>query len=409
MHPQLVIAALAVCTCWWKLAAMPTKSIILAACVVAALACGSHAEGDGGDCTVMWHPNATVLQYPQDLGIQWSFSYDTQWWLGIFEDVTTPGRHLGVELSVLHSAPSNYCNDTSGVVLMFVGLSDSHTQTYTQTAVGLQLNASSTLVSSTAVPYNVSLASTTNPLFRAGVEQVGPTPSTQRIFADHVPSWDAGFELNVNAQKPIENVRMADDGFLFDVLLYFMQVAQPNLDGTATIRTANETIRGRGKVWLQHMFGSIPSFDKSVRSEMKHLVQPDSPEFALVWTWQCAMLDNGISLSLTDFTTGTLKYVNVVNTTTGANHEYKDSEFSVVLSDEWVSPKSGVSYARRSDVTIPAANIALTWITLVPDNEHFLPNVITYYEAASLVNGTVGGVPVTGTGYLEHKKPTAKF
>ena len=414
-----------------------------------------------------------MLDFPAVLGVQWNYSYDTEWWLGVFEDEAQPGRHLGVELSLLHAGTPEDCSPTAGLAVLFVGISDTATGKYTQSSIIYLLNETQA-VTSTAVPYNVSVrgvgvggsagggasgsAGATG--VRAGVEQGSAGPNSQRVYAHNVPNWTSAFDLEVATTPALQNVHMAADGFLKDVLVYFMQVAQPDLAGTATITKDGETIRGKGSVWLQHIWGTFPKLARPAASasggtgagagagtgtRAAHAARaaaamaasgggataPAAPLFALVWTWQCVKLDNGMALSLTQFAdtaaapgasvapgvapgaapaapaASLLHYLNVVNMTTGESHEYTGTEFSIALSDLWVSPVTGHSYARRSDVRVPAIALNLTWHTLVADNEHFVPGLITYYEAASLVTGTVGGVAVSGTGFLEHKVPTS--
>ena len=380
---------------------------------------GVSARAAAGDACVSYlAPDPAALAYPGDLGIQWDAMYDTQWWLGNFEDEAVPGRHYGVELSVARITPTAAnCSASQGVGFVFLGVSDSATQTYTQRSVVVNMTQDSWRVASTTTPYNVT---TMVDGVLAGVYETPGSPAgpnAQRIYATAGNGFPASFKLDVETGATLQNVKMADKGWLDMIVAYFTQVAQPELSGTAAITLASgEAVTARGTVWLQHMWGTDPLSQLGRRGPQRwpqHApLTPPTPEGQVAWTWQCVRLDTGLYISMTKFaspqgdgpTGAALQYLDLVNQATGEVTMLSGDDFSVTLSDVWVSPASGQSYARRSDVVIPSLDLHLTWRTLVPDNEHYLPNLIAYYEAASLINGTAGGAVVSGTGYLEHRK-----
>lgn len=385
-------------------------------------ASSAHGLGGADSCVVYSSPDPAALAYPGDLGIHWEAMYDTQWWLGNFEDEATPGRHLGVELSVARITPTGVnCSRTQGVTFVFLGISDAKTQTYTQRSVMVNMTRDMWQITSTASPYNVTTAVQG---VRAGVFAVpgaSAGPNAQRIYATAGEGFPAAFKLDVETGAALENVKMADKGWLDMIVAYFTQVAQPELSGTAAITLASgEAITARGTVWLQHMWGTDPLSQRARHSRTPQpwptppVAMPGSGQVA--WTWQSARLDSGLLISMTKFVTqGTtragvsdgggpaVQYLDLVNRTTGEATMLSGSDFTVTLSDLWVSPASGNSYARRSDMVIPSLDLHLTWLTLVPDNEHYIADIIAYYEAACMINGTVAGTAVTGTGYLEHR------
>lgn len=70
--------------------------------------------------------------------------------------------------------------------------------------------------------------------------------------------------------------------------------------------------------------------------------------------------------------------------------------------DVWTSPTSGNSYPTRWTVRIPEVNAELDVIPS-PREQEIVSKApdLTKYEGASAINGTWGGKPVTGFGYVE--------
>lgn len=411
-------------------------------------------------------PTASALYYPNDLGIQWTAGYDTQWWLGNFVSTSDPSRQFGVELSIARvTTNASNCSPSAGVVLAFVGISDSHTQEYLQHSMVIQLDAQEFSVGSTSAPYNVSIlpgpaAPGAATKMAIGVEQSPTTPqgsprsgqpgvtqptkppaqNSQTIFVRGVPGLNASFELHVATDSVLQNELMADKGWLYMVVSFFCQVAQPELVGSARLHLPTGTVEASGAVYLQHIWGTDP-FAKdtgiagnadATRPPFRHLEAGSGQPH---WTWMMARLPGDLSLSLTKFVaagasaagaSGGLarpharggqapQYLNLVNRSSGENRYLSGNEFNVTLDSSgtcgWTSPASGIHYARCATLTVPPnpagtvapGGVVLKWRTLVPDNEHHLAGVTTYYEAASNVKGVVAGVAVAGVGYLEHR------
>jgi len=374
-------------------------------------------------CVVYSKPNTTALEFPGDLGIQWDTQYDTQWWLGNFVDVANSDHKYGVELSVARVLVGSNCSHTEGLLFLFLGLSDAVSQTYTEAAWALHPSDSGVEVRSTAQPYNVSVVA---PKLGAHAGVFSPdasNPLSQVIFANPASPFDAAYRMNLTTTPQLSNVHMAADGWLDMVVTLFAQIAQPVLGGVAQLTLpSGERVVAKGDAWLQHIWGTDPLAGAASMRPMARGIPKGFPGLMpqgeagdeadasgqLHWTWQCMRLGNlDLALSLTKFNitvpSGAPQYLNLVNTTTGESTEVQGTDFTVELSEYWVSPKSGHSYARRSVVSIPSRQLRLTWQTLVPDNEHYIPGLITYYEAASVVSGTVAGVTVEGAGYLEHR------
>jgi predicted secreted hydrolase len=65
----------------------------------------------------------------------------------------------------------------------------------------------------------------------------------------------------------------------------------------------------------------------------------------------------------------------------------------------WTSPRGGARYPARWRVVVPREGLALEVVPLVADQEFAEP--VRYWEGAVRVQGTAGGRPVEGQGYVE--------
>lgn len=71
----------------------------------------------------------------------------------------------------------------------------------------------------------------------------------------------------------------------------------------------------------------------------------------------------------------------------------------VEVLDTWASPRDGARYPAHWRVRVPAAALDVVVRPIVADQE--LNLAVRYWEGAVDVNGTAGGAPVGGRGYVE--------
>ena len=83
----------------------------------------------------------------------------------------------------------------------------------------------------------------------------------------------------------------------------------------------------------------------------------------------------------------------------GAKTGLGRDEIHIDVLDTWRSARSGGEYPARWRLSIPTRKIELEIEPFLADQE--LPLTVVYWEGAVRVSGTVDGVPVAGTGYIE--------
>jgi predicted secreted hydrolase len=87
----------------------------------------------------------------------------------------------------------------------------------------------------------------------------------------------------------------------------------------------------------------------------------------------------------------------------GAATDIPVNGFRIERTGTWRSPKSGSVYPSGWRVAVPAHGIDLTVSPTVRDQELVTegPPKVVYWEGSVRAEGTSGGQPVTGIGYVE--------
>jgi predicted secreted hydrolase len=83
----------------------------------------------------------------------------------------------------------------------------------------------------------------------------------------------------------------------------------------------------------------------------------------------------------------------------GRSHALNLSDFQILSSGEWRSPRSGARYPARWRLRIPREDLDLEVRPLLADQE--LDVSFRYWEGAVGIAGTHRGQPVGGNGYVE--------
>jgi len=158
------------------------------------------------------------------------------------------------------------------------------------------------------------------------------------------------------------------------------------LDVTGTVTTPDGSTPVTGQGWMDHEFGT---------SALSNDV--------LGWDWFSVQLENGDKLMLYRFrmvegaepipTHSTLRRSN------GEVRNLSGDEYTIDALDEWKSPRTGIIWPMGWEVTIPDEEIALTIHPLFEDQEMDVQFV--YWEGATTIEGTLGGEPISGKGYVE--------
>jgi len=157
-----------------------------------------------------------------------------------------------------------------------------------------------------------------------------------------------------------------------------------------TIRLHDRALAVSGLSWMDHEFSSAD-------------LQPG----IVGWDWFSLQLDNGMELMLyrlrqedgqpNPASSGTL--VDAEETT---RHLSADDVKLTVL-EYWQSPRSGGRYPAAWQVTIPSAELSLSIVPNLADQEMRTPGstAVTYWEGSVSITGEMAGRPVKGKGYVE--------
>lgn len=165
---------------------------------------------------------------------------------------------------------------------------------------------------------------------------------------------------------------------------YYYSLVRMATDGELTI--GDETMVVEGLSWMDHEFGT-----SALSGETRG------------WDWFSVQLDNGAILMFGEFHDGRGEnrtvYEGSLVTPDGQHFSLGDGDFDLQTLGEWTSARTGITYPAGWEVNMPGHAIELSIQPLIPDQEMDVDFI--YYEGATEVNGTMGGAPVAGRGFVE--------
>ncbi len=165
---------------------------------------------------------------------------------------------------------------------------------------------------------------------------------------------------------------------------YYYSLVRMETQGTLTIGGATATVGGHS--WMDHEFGSSA-------------LSGD----ALGWDWFSATLDDGTVLMFAEIRTQSGESQEIFEGTLaladGRQFVITQDDFELTALDQWTSPKTNITYPSGWQVRFAPYAIDLTIRPLIQDQE--MDVAFTYYEGATLIEGSHAGAAVTGRGYVE--------
>lgn len=157
------------------------------------------------------------------------------------------------------------------------------------------------------------------------------------------------------------------------------------LETSGVITSAGNAVEVTGLSWMDHEFGtSALSGD------------------AVGWDWFSLQLDNGAALMTYLIRTadgGFAKAKGALAWPDGSQSPITQDDFTIEVTGEWVSPRTGFRYPSGWRMTLPQEDAVLEVTPLIPDQEMDVSFI--YWEGAVHVSGTWGGAAVSGQGYIE--------
>ena len=207
------------------------------------------------------------------------------------------------------------------------------------------------------------------------------------------PTGKAGLRLVFTPKKApirhgLDGVVKGHDG---DDMFYYC-ISRCDVSGTFSIDGVEApVVRGQG--WYDHEFGGLSS-EEEVRI------------MNYAWTWAAIQLDNGAEVSAAVLVDPRCTPHRIMETravvvdAAGARTQPGDLTFGD--SRPWTSVRTFSTYPTAWTLRMPSAGIDLSLDSPFPDQE-FMTLIAKpgFWEGRVTVSGTMGGVPVTGVGYVE--------
>jgi len=161
----------------------------------------------------------------------------------------------------------------------------------------------------------------------------------------------------------------------------------PRLSVRGEIRSANAAaVAVEGSAWMDREWSTSAL----------------SPDIA-GWDWFALQLDDGRDLmfyrlrdrdgSTNEFSGGSIAQA------AGSVTRLDAGSVELAVAREWTSDRTGVRYPVGWSMTIPAADLDLTILPRLDDQE--IDVSVRYWEGAVSISGTAGNDPIQGVGYLE--------
>jgi predicted secreted hydrolase len=163
-------------------------------------------------------------------------------------------------------------------------------------------------------------------------------------------------------------------------------ISQTRLEaaGSVTVGGANHAVTGLA--WMDHEYSTSALGPDEVGWDWFSMHLDDGSELML---FQLRRADGGIS----PYSSGSLIEPD------GSVRHLSVEDFSIAVERFWTSPHSGAEYPAGWTIEIPAFEIRLELEPVIADQELQLSFV--YWEGATMVSGSRGGLPVSGSGYVE--------
>jgi predicted secreted hydrolase len=167
--------------------------------------------------------------------------------------------------------------------------------------------------------------------------------------------------------------------------------SRPRISTGGTVTIGGQTFSADGLSWMDHEF-STSALGKDQAG----------------WDWFSLQLDDGSELMVfqlrradgsaepfrvDSFSSGTLIHHD------GSTLALGPADFELETTGQWRSPHTGATYPSGWVLTVPTTDLRLTITPLLADQEMNVS--YAYWEGAVKADGTVGGKPVSGNGYVE--------
>jgi len=162
------------------------------------------------------------------------------------------------------------------------------------------------------------------------------------------------------------------------------------LETKGSVTVAGKSIPVQGVSWMDHEFSTAPLESGTVGWDWFSIQLSDKTEIML---FLLRTEDGGVNPASSG------SYIDA----SGALRHLDRGYFEIDVMDTWKSKQSGATYPSRWRLNIPLLGIELGLVSNLPDQEMRTAGSTgaTYWEGSVSVNGSKGGSPVDGNGYVE--------
>lgn len=351
-------------------------ALLLAIACCAAAPRASAVDRPGADGFLLALPGYE-FEFPRDHGSH--DGYRTEWWYYTGHLVATSGRRYGFEVTFFRvgvtppQVAGENAWDLRNLSLAHFAITDVEGKAFRYYE---KLNRSTV--------YTAQAKSGFLDVFNEGWRATTAGDGSWRLVA---AAGTDRIELDLKTRKPPaihgENgvsVKAQVEGYAS----HYYSMTRLEVDGTVNGQ------RCRGEAWMDHEFGS-----SALRENQQG------------WDWYSVQLDNETELMLYVIrrADGTPDVTSSGSLITAENQvvPIKRDDMRITARDHWKSKRSGARYPMGWLVEIPRFGIRLSLDPELQDQELVTrgSTQVTYWEGAVGVQGTFGGVPVRGNGYVE--------
>jgi len=165
---------------------------------------------------------------------------------------------------------------------------------------------------------------------------------------------------------------------------YYYSLVQ--IETTGNLTSQGQTVEVSGLSWMDHEFGTSALSANAVG-----------------WDWFSIQLENGAVLMFAQVRTkdgGVIpEFTGTYVATDGTQQGITAGDLIVTALDQWISPRTQISYPSGWRIDLPSLKMTLTVEPLIDDQEMDVSFV--YWEGAATIAGTIDGEAVQGVGYVE--------
>lgn len=320
------------------------------------------------------------FDFPKDYGPHPGFK--TEWWYYTGNLDTPDGRHFGYQFTIFRFAltppdstlPARISDWATNQLFMgHFALTDVKGEQFY--AFERFSRGAAGLAGAQADPYHIWL-------------EDWSVESDSTSFPMHIQATQDGVALDLTLETAYPAVLQGERGLdqkgpePGNASYYYSFTRMPT-EGTVTVD--DETFAVEGLSWKDHEWSTSALGKDQVG-----------------WDWFSLQLSNGQSLMYyqlrrrdgtpSPFTSGILVQPD------GTARPLAPGDVEVEVMDTWTSPRGG-TYPARWQLHVPSSDIALTIAPYLADQE--LDVSVRYWEGAVRVEGSAGGSPITGNGYIE--------